>query len=260
VLVLDTATDPASTADRLIDFINAHDTEPPMPDEPDDIRKRLLSASGTFRKKDGRHELRTKDVMYCAFSTPRFTITPEESQRDATKRVATFGLTAEDVAGRTILDLGSNAGAMLFELSNFAPAAAYGIEYDADKVDLANEIAEVAAIENVRFAQGDIDELDPAEVGVHDIVLALAIEAHVQQPDRLYQLLGRVTGDLLCFEGNSTCDMDAVRARLTEAGFGDFVDLGFCQDDRDPRNNTRPQMLARKLKPKRGLLGRLRRR
>lgn len=260
VLELDTTTDPRSTADRLTDFINAHDTEPTMPDDSDDIRERLLSASGSFRKKAGRHELRTKDVMYCAFSTPRFTVTPEESQRDATKRVAAFGLSADDVAGRTVLDLGSNAGAMLFELSNFAPSSGYGIEYDADKVDLANEIASLADIEHVRFAQGDIDELDPAKVGVHDIVLALAIEGHVQQPDRLYWLLGQVAGDLLCFEGNSTCDMDDVRTRLTAAGFGDFVDLGFCQDDRDPRNNTRPQMLARKQKPKPGLLSRLRRR
>jgi hypothetical protein len=25
-----------------------------------------------------------------------------------------------------------------------------------------------------------------------------------------------------------------------------MVDLGFCDDDRDPRNNRRPQLLARK--------------
>jgi SAM-dependent methyltransferase/thymidylate kinase len=257
VLELDTTTDPHSTAARLNAFITAQ--EPTMPNDSDDIRERLLSASGSFRKKAGRHELRTKDVMYCAFSTPDFTVTPEESQRDATKRVAAFRLTREQVEGRTVLDLGSNAGAMLFEISNFKPAAGYGIEYDADKVDLANEIADLADIEHLRFAQGDIDELDPAKVGVHDIVFALAIEAHVQKPERLYELLGQVTGDLLCFEGNSTCDMDAVRTRLTEAGFGDFVDLGFCQDDRDPRNNTRPQMLARKVPRKRGLVARLRR-
>jgi predicted RNA methylase len=253
VLELDTTEDPHHTAARLTDFITAQG-----PTMTDDIRARLLSASGSFRKKAGRHQLRTKDVMYCAFSTPNFTVTPEESQRDATTRVAAFGLTADTVRGRTVLDLGSNAGAMLFELSNFAPSAGYGIEYDVDKVDLANEIATVADIPNVRFEQGDIDELDATEVGVHDIVLALAIEGHVQQPDRLYQLLGHVTGDVLCFEGNSSCDMDAVREHLTAAGFGDFADLGFCQDDRDPRNRVRPQVLARKLKPKRGLLARLR--
>ena len=255
VLELDTTDAPEDAVAHLTEFIAAQHE----PSAQDAIRERLLIASGSFRKKAGRHELRTKDVMYCAFSTPHFTISPAEAQRDATKRVATFGLTREQVEGRTVLDLGSNAGAMLFEISNFAPARGVGIEYDQEKVDLANEIADFAAIENLRFEQGDIDQLDADEVGMHDIVFALAIEAHVQQPERLYRLLGQVTGDLLCFEGNASCDMDATRDQLAAAGFGDFVDLGFCQDDRDPRNNRRPQLLARKLaqRPK-GLFARLR--
>ncbi len=242
VLRLDTTADP-DAAEQLRTFL-----ETPVPAPPqEDLRDRLIDASSSFRKKDGRHELRTKHVLYCAFSTPRFTIRPEEAGRDATKRVAALGLTREQVVGRSVLDLGSNTGAMLFELSNFDPASGYGIEYDAEKVDLANEIAELAQIPNVRFEQGDIDLLEADQVGVHDIVLALAIEAHLRRPKRLYHLLGQVTGDLLCFEGNSGCDLDAVRRRLTAAGFGDFTDLGFCQDDRDPRNNRRPQLLARKL-------------
>ena len=210
------------------------------------IRTRLLEASGSFRKKEGRHELRTKNVMYCAFSTPHFSVQPAEAQRDAKKRVAHFGLTAENVAGKSVLDLGSNTGAMLFQLSNFAPASGLGIEYDRDKVDLAGEIASHAKIPGIRFEQGDLDKLNAAEVGVHDIVLALAIEGHVNDPERLYRFLGEVTGDLLCFEGNSNCDMKATRRFLKTAGFTRMVDLGFCDDDRDPRNNRRPQLLARK--------------
>ncbi len=221
------------------------------------MRIELLGLSGVGKSKAGRHELRTRDVVYCAFSTPGFTIEPAEAQRDAGRRVAHFGLTADNVAGRTVLDLGSNTGAMLFQLSNFGPRSGLGIESDQDKVDLATEIAAHAGLASLRFEQGDIDQLDPDEVGVHDIVLALAIEAHVNQPDRLYQLLGRVTGDLLCFEGNSNCDMDHVRQRLAAAGFGEFVDLGFCDDDRDPRNNRRPQLLARRRRW-RTLLDRLR--
>ena len=182
-----------------------------------------------------------------ARSAPRTSpFPPEVSQRDAARRVAHFRLDREVVEGRSVLDLGSNAGAMLFQVSNFAPASGLGIEYDVDKVDLANEIATFAEIPNLHFEQGDIDQLDAAKVGVHDIVFALAIESHVQDPARLYELLGEVTGDLLCFEGNHRCDMDDARARLEAAGFTDMVDLGFCDDDRDPRNNARPQLLARK--------------
>lgn len=243
VLELDTTGDAAKSADRLATFIA--ECGPGGP-QTGGIRDRLLTASGSFHKKTGRHELRTRDVIYCAFSIPGFTVTPEESQRDASKRIAHFGLTADSVAGRSVLDLGCNAGAMLLQLSNFEPASGLGIEYDVDKVQLATEIAQHAGVGNLRFEQGDIDALDAAELGVFDIVLALAIEGHVQQPDRLYALLGNVTGDLLCFEGNSTCDMTAVRERLSAGGFVDFVDLGFCDDDIDPRNNTRPQLLARK--------------
>ena len=257
VLVIDTTGDLAGGVSALTDFIVCQLHRTDMTDDATDLRERLLAASGSFRKKDGRHELRTRDVVYCAFSTPKFTIDPSDAQRDAGRRVARFGLTARNVAGRTVLDLGSNAGAMLFQLSNFRPSAGLGIEFDREKVDLATEIAAYADIRNLRFEQGDIDQLDPAEVGVHDIVLALAIEGHVNQPERLYRLLGTVTGDLLCFEGNSNCDMDDVRQRLAAAGFSEFVDLGFCDDDRDPRNNKRPQLLARKARS-RTLLGRIR--
>lgn len=243
VLVLDTRNDLAQSAAGLEEFIAAH---PPGGNPSDDLRARLLDASGSFRKKEGRHELRTKNVMYCAFSTPNFTVAPAEAQRDAGKRVAHFGLTAHNVAGKSVLDLGSNTGAMLLQLSNFAPKSGLGIEYDQDKVDLSNEIAAHARISTVRFEQGDLDKLHAAQVGVHDVVLALAIEGHVNHPERLYRFLGEVTGELLCFEGNSNCDMEAARRHLKAAGFTRLVDLGFCDDDRDPRNNRRPQLLARK--------------
>jgi hypothetical protein len=279
VATIDTTDDRMDSADILISVIDRYlasdavrgSSEPPptgeatratrdeaTPAEPDEasrLRERVLAASGSFRKKDGRHELRAREVAYCAFSTPRFSIRRSDAQRDATRRVANFGLTPANVRGRSVLDLGSNCGAMLFELSNFGPSAGLGIEYDAEKVELSADIAAYARLPNLQFMQGDIDQLDPEELGVHDIVLALAIEAHVNQPDRLYELLGTVTGDALYFEGNNNCDMRHVRERLAGAGFRDFVDLGFCDDDRDPRNNRRPQMVA--LKMRRPLLRRL---
>jgi hypothetical protein len=251
VTYIDTTAEVAVAATRLNEFIanatrgnGSRGDFDDMDDATSEIRDRLLEASASFRKKAGRHELRTKNVMYCAFSTPKFSISREESQRDAETRIAHFGLTEKNVSGRSVLDLGSNAGAMLFQLSNFAPGSGLGIEYDNDKVELANEIAEFAQIPNLRFEQGDIDGLTSEATGVFDIVLALAIESHVQDPDHLYTLLGEVTGDLLCFEGNSGCDMDEVKTKLRAAGFTHFADLGFCDDDRDPRNNRRPQLLA----------------
>ncbi len=211
-----------------------------------DLRARLLDASRSFRKKNDRHELRTKDVFYCAFRTPRFTIARADAQRDAASRIARFGLTPTDVRGRRVLDLGSNAGAMLFELSNHGLKTGLGIEYDQDKVDLSREIAALSGLASLTFAQGDIDQLDPTTLGTFDIVLALAIEAHVLDAPRLYWLLGEVTRGALYFEGNGNADVDAVRASLMAAGFAGVDYLGFCDDDIVPANNKRPMLVARK--------------
>jgi 2-polyprenyl-3-methyl-5-hydroxy-6-metoxy-1,4-benzoquinol methylase len=245
VLSLDSSVEPEANASRLELFVRTA----ARPTGDAGLKERLLLASGSFRKKAGRHNLRRQGVMYCAFSTPKFTVRPEESQRDAAKRLAAFGLDQSCVSGKTVLDLGSNTGAMLFQLSNHDLARGVGIEYDVDKVGLANEIALLAEVPNITFKQGDIDKLDPTEIGVYDIVLALAIEAHVQDPHRLYELLGSVTSDMLCFEGNTGCDMKEVTERLSANGFTEFTDLGFCTDDVDPRNNQRPQLLARKPRP-----------
>lgn len=62
-------------------------------------------------------------------------------------------------------------------------------------------------------------------------------------------------GSTLYFEGNGNCDVKAATAKLVEAGFVDVEELGFCDDDRDPRNNKRPMLVARKKRPSR-LFGR----
>lgn len=254
VLELDASGTAEHSAQTLHAFIGEHMKGSTMPDttgspESDEqIRERLLAASGSFRKKAGRHELRTRDVMYCAFSTPSFTVSKDEAQRDAARRLERFGITAGNARGKTALDLGSNAGAMLFELNNLGIASGLGVEYDQDKVDLATEIAALSDLDRLTFQQGDIDELEAAKLGTFDIVLALAIEGHVQDPARLYRLLGQVTGSTLYFEGNGNCDIEAATAQLKSAGFTKIESIGFCDDDRDPRNNKRPMLVATKAK------------
>ena len=145
-----------------------------------------------------------------------------------------------------MLDLGCNAGAMLFQLSNMGIESGLGIEFDADKVDLATEIAALSHLSQLRFERGDIDRLEPEELGQFDLVLALAIEAHVLDPERLYRLLGYVTRRTLCFEGNNRADIQVITANLKEAGFKRVKYIGFCDDDILQVNDSRPMILARK--------------
>ncbi len=210
-----------------------------------ELKQELRNASASFRKKTSRHFLSTKDVIYCAFSTPGFSVAREEAQRDAARRLEQFGLSPQDFRGRSVLDLGCNNGAMLFQISNYGPARGLGIEYDPEKVDLARRIASFAGIDSVEFRVGDLDALEARDIGgPFDVVLCLAIEAHVQRPDHLYQLLAQVTRGVLLFEANASTKPKSVVAALAKGGFSAIRHLGTCDDDIVPRNNRRPIFLA----------------
>ena len=211
-----------------------------------DIRERLMKASRSFRKLDGRHTLRTPDVMYCSFHTENFSVEHGEAQRNASMRIARFGLKARNLRRKTVLDLGSNAGAMLFEMSNMGIRSGLGVEFDEDKVQLSREIAALSNLSQLRFEQGDIDMLEADDLGRFDIVLALAIESHVLNPEKLYRLLGDVTKRILCFEGNGGADTEKITSNLLANGFRKVKYIGFCDDDLRAANNKRPMFVARK--------------
>lgn len=239
---IDADRDVSESAEELGRILRSFD----VPWQSESFHERLVTVSGTFRKGTGRHQLRNQGLAYCAFSVPGFSVPRAQAQRDARRRVDRFGIRRSDIQGRTVLDLGANSGAMVFQISNFDPAYALGIEYDPDKVELATAIAEATGITQVAFKVGDIDLLDAERLGTFDVVFALAIERHVQDPDRLYELLGAVTGETLYFEGNAKADMEGVIERLRLAGFRSFEMLGVCDDDISPPNNTRPLLVARK--------------
>lgn len=205
---------------------------------------RLADASSSFKKKNTRLQLKSQGLIYSAFSAGGFCVPRELAQRDAKTRIDQFGLSSEDWQGQSVLDLGCNNGAMLFELSNLGIASGLGLEFDAEKVALAQEITDFCAVDQLSFQQADIDTLVADTLGVFDVVLALAIEAHVNDPGHLFALLAQVTGRVLCFEGNSRCDVEATRERLLESGFNRVEYKGFCTDDILPANNTRPVLIA----------------
>ena len=210
------------------------------------LKEELRSASASFRKKSSRHWLSTQNVIYCAFSTPGFSVRRDEAQRDATRRLEQFGVRSEEIRGKNVLDLGCNNGAILFEISNHAPASGLGVEYDAQKVDLARRIAAFAGIERLEFRVGDLDLLEAGDIGgPFDVVLCLAIEAHVRDPKHLYRLLAELTRGVLLFEANASTAPKKVQDNLGAVGFVEIRHLGTCDDDIVARNNRRPIFSAR---------------
>lgn len=216
----------------------------PGADSDSDLKARTIETSRSFRRRAGRHYPRTPDVAYCAFTTPNFTVHRSESQRDASVRFRNFGLDEGVLRGKRVLDLGSHIGAMLFQATNYSIAEGLGIEFDYDKVKIAREIAELSQLNNLSFRQGDLDALVAEELGTFDITFALAVEGHLQKPERLYALLGEVTKERLYFEGNMACDVKAVMEILRNVGFSQVEFLGLCSDDIVPGNNRRPMLRA----------------
>lgn len=214
-----------------------------------DLKHRLQNASSTFRTRRNmarRHRTRAQ-AIYGSFSLPYFSISPTEAQRNSSARLTSFHINHTQIAGKSILDLGCNVGSMLFELQKYNPGRCLGIEYDHEKVQLATEIAAYNGLCNIRFMQADVEHLELRQIqGPFDIILCLALEAHVKSREKLFALLWEVTSETLYFEGNGTTSSDILKSKLQAVGFSHISLLGLCCDDCISDNNIRPLLIARK--------------
>lgn len=210
-----------------------------------DLKLQMRDSTFTFRTATGRRQCRLGRI-YGSFSLPRLSVSADEAQRDLGVRFKQYDLKKEQFQGRSVLDLGSNIGAMLFEIQKFDPGQCLGLEYDKDKVRVASRIAAYNDLNNVDFQVGDIEKVKAKDIGRHDIVFCLAIVEHMKDPDRLFRLLSEVTSEFLYFEGNSTTDPQLAKSKLLDCGFKRVADLGMCSDDFLELNNNRPLLIAEK--------------
>lgn len=216
-----------------------------------EFKRRLLDACGTFRSCHG-HSCKRRfrypePRIYGSFRLPYFAVDPSETQRNSDLRLTNFGITDGIVRDKSILDLGCNTGGILFETQKYSPSQCVGIEYDAEKVRLSNEIAAFNGLNNLSFRQADIDRVDPCAIGgPFDVVFCLAVEAHVRDKSHLYDLLGTVTSGTLYFEGNSSTVKTETCSRLLASGFKKVEFLGLSNDEVNNRNNCRPLFVATK--------------
>jgi len=212
------------------------------------LRQELKAASSAFKSEGGRHISRSGRI-YSSFSLPHVNVSRKESQRDSAKRFKKIRVSGEMLSGKSILDLGSHVGGMLFEAQKYCPGRCVGVEHDIDKVRVARRIVAFNGLNNIIFIQKDIDELRAtAFKGTFDVVFCFAIEKHLKEPGRLYELLSGICNDVLFFEGNQGTDVENVIGQLRENGFSTVESLGFSDDDCLPENNCRPLLVARKKK------------
>lgn len=211
-----------------------------------DLKARLQQVCKTFATGRKRHTCKAERI-YSSFDLPYFSVTHDEAQRDSLVRLEDFGIDEQVLHGKTVLDIGSNVGGMLFSIQKYNPGHCLAIECDSEKVLIAEQIAAYNGLNNVRFVQADIDLMNVQQLGgPRDVVFCLAVEAHVKNRKKLFELLSQATTEVLYFEGNSTTTVEKIRQNLTEVGFSRVKLLGISRDDVVPNNNCRPLLVARK--------------
>jgi 2-polyprenyl-3-methyl-5-hydroxy-6-metoxy-1,4-benzoquinol methylase len=211
-----------------------------------DLKSRLHQACRTFVSGRKRHICKAERI-YSSFELPYFRVTPDEAQRDSSVRLKDFGIDEQVLHGKTVIDLGSNVGGMLFSIQKCNPGHCLGIEYDSEKVLIGQQIAAYNGLNNVRFIQADIDLINVQQLGgPRDVVFCLAVEAHVKNRKKLFELLAQATTEVLYFEGNSTTALERIKQTLTQVGFRKVKMLGISRDDVIPNNNCRPLLVATK--------------
>jgi len=102
--------------------------------------------------------------------------------RDVANLIA-FLFTPATLAGKTVLDAGCGSGHRLVALAKMFPGTRFlGIDLAAGALEVAHQLASRHAIENVRFAQRDLLQLDPAET--FDLIVSTGVIHHLTDPRR----------------------------------------------------------------------------
>ena len=246
VLEIDSRLPVEASAKQLIDFVQQVRSSLEAESSTDFLKRQIVAVSGSFHTKGRRHNMRTQGVAYGSFQVSGMTLSPGDAQRNTRQRLTDFGIKQSDIEGCSVLDIGCNTGAVLFELCNLGIASGYGIEIDADKVDVARQVSNCLGLSQLYFDVVNIETLPKGALPVFDLTFALAVEGHVLDKDSFFQLLGDVTQKCLYFEANGGADLVQVKSMLTAQGFDHIEERGVCTDDRDPRNHNRQLLIARK--------------
>jgi acetyltransferase-like isoleucine patch superfamily enzyme/2-polyprenyl-3-methyl-5-hydroxy-6-metoxy-1,4-benzoquinol methylase len=214
------------------------------------VKSEMLNSSVTFKsqiknKPGGRHTLRDSNI-YATFDLKHTKVTHEEGQRNTKKRFEKFNLTEQQIANKTILDIGSNIGGTLLGLASMHPSKMTGWEYDEDKVNLANKITKYNGIQNLEFVVRDVELVNDNELNQFDIVFCLAVVEHLKNKEKLFEVLRKTCNETLYFEGNSNSDVEYIKRQLRLNGFSSIEYLGYSNDEKNQKDNNRPLFIAHK--------------
>ena len=106
----------------------------------------------------------------------------------------------DDLAGKSVLDIGCNAGFYSFEMKRRGASRVLGIDHDERYLNQARFAAEVLGFDDVEFRLGEV--WDVAELGARfDLVIFMGVLYHLRHPLLALDLIREhVANDLLLFQ------------------------------------------------------------
>jgi tRNA (mo5U34)-methyltransferase len=105
----------------------------------------------------------------------------------------------EDVSGRSVLDVGCNAGFYAVELKRRGAGRVVGLDSQRSLVRQAAFVRDVLGLE-IEYRRASVYDLDPRELGQFDVVLALGLIYHCKHLVLALERLYAVTRELLILE------------------------------------------------------------
>lgn len=167
-----------------------------------------------------------------------------KGQRDPFKRLDKIPI---DFAGKTILDIGTNQGGMLFPLKDTIKYGV-GIDYDPKKINCANRIKDIVGAKNLSFYVFDLEN-DPFEImndflpdGRFDICYLLSVCMWIKNWKQLIRYCADNCSVML-FESNGTDNQQREQVEFLRQQFPKVSLLSESSDD-DPGQPRRKLFLC----------------
>jgi acetyltransferase-like isoleucine patch superfamily enzyme len=215
------------------------------------LLEQLYTISGSFftrKNEQKRHNLKNR-YIYSTFDLKHVKVDENIGQRNIKKRLKKYGISVDTVEDKNVLDIGSNIGGILFEITKMQPKSALGLEYDNDKVEISKRLKALNCKEiNLSFERADVenDAFLKDFNNKYEVVFCLAVIEHLSKKDEFIQKLSDICLDKLYLEGNSGTDVDYIKGKLLEVGFSSVEFIGYSDDEKNKNNNNRPLFIAKK--------------
>jgi len=206
------------------------------------LKARIVACSGSEKDAD------FKDLGY-AYSSYEFPGFALKGWRNTKVRMQVLG--SVSFAGKTILDVGSGTGTMLFEAARAGAKECVGIEVNKDRVDAANDLSVYLGLKDkVRFVEGDpfVGGVEKVMELIHslsgrkrfDMILFLSLMGRIPNGEAIPTEMRKMCRELI-LETNHVDDKkpDHFESLLKSSGFADVRFLGKAWYKSDCENPIR---------------------